>query len=249
MLVWLPRFQGNDSMRGPIGRLVVAAGCQLVRLRTIGEHGPDLALAGTRGFKNQMAAIGRPARALVTALIAGHFQDLPRGRVHDVKVVVVIGAAPTEGQQLAVRRPGGVDDVALVWHVNFRGARAVGIHQVELRSTSSIADESDGLPGLGVPSGRYVDNVAAGLRQPLGAAAVYIADVKFSAGPLHGRRKNDLRAIGRPGWRTVRARETGERDDSSSVHGIHADLRAGYTPVGRITGKGNARPVGRPPRR
>src|SRR5712691_187154 len=98
------------SSRRPIGRFIVAAGRQLVRLRTVCQHGPDLPGAAAGRFENQVAAIGGPAGTLVAALVAGQLDDLPRGGVHDVDVVVVVGPAPTEGQQLAIGRPCGVDD-------------------------------------------------------------------------------------------------------------------------------------------
>src|SRR5947207_7482265 len=77
-----------------------------MRLGTVGEHGPNLARTdtGARGFEDDMTAIGRPTGALVAALIAGQFNDLPGGGVHDVDVVVVVRATPTEGQQLADRK-------------------------------------------------------------------------------------------------------------------------------------------------
>src|SRR5882762_2745196 len=61
----------------------------------------------------------------------GSVRKLARGGVHDVDVV---GAAPTEGQQLAIGRPRRVSDVAFVWEVQLGLAGAVGIHEVELGS-------------------------------------------------------------------------------------------------------------------
>src|SRR5437773_10288828 len=187
-----------------------------MRLGTVGEHGPNLARTdtGARGFEDDMTAIGRPTGALVAALIAGQFNDLPGGGVHDVNVVVVVRATPTEGQQLAVGRPGGVDDVALFGKVKFRRTGTVGIHQVELRSAATVADERDGLAGLGVPSGRHAR--AIGMGKALGAAAVEVADVKLG-GSLHRRGKNNLSAVGRPSGRDVGASETGERDELPGI--------------------------------
>src|SRR6266581_3154221 len=105
----LPRFQSIRSTGRPIGRLVMAAGGQLVRLGTVGEHGPNLSRAVTCGLKNKVASIRRPTGTLVAALIAGQLHELPGSRVHDVDIVVVVRTAPTEGQQLAVGRPGRID--------------------------------------------------------------------------------------------------------------------------------------------
>src|SRR5205823_6953938 len=174
-------------------------------LGTVGEHGPDLALAGTRGFKNKMAPIGGPTGTLVAALVAGEFEELPGRRVHDVKVVVVVRATPTESQQLAVRRPSGVNDIAFVGHVDFRDASAVDVHQVELGCAAAVADEGDGLSGLGIPRGRHV--CAAGLSKALGTIAVDVTNIKLRV-PLNGRRKDNLRAVGRPGRRDVDRKST-----------------------------------------
>src|SRR5205807_8812144 len=99
-----------------------------MRLRTVGEHGPNLAFARARGFKNQMAAIGRPTGTLVAALIAGQFENLHGSGIYDVEIVVIVRASPTESQQLAVGRPGWVDDIALVRHIEFRHTGTIGIH-------------------------------------------------------------------------------------------------------------------------
>src|SRR4029077_6962594 len=102
-------------------------------------------------FEDEVAAIGGPTGPFVAALVAGQFNNLPRRGVHDVNVIVVVGAAPTEGQELAIRRPGWIDDVALVWEIQFSGAGAVGVHLVELRSAAAIADEDNGLAGFRIP--------------------------------------------------------------------------------------------------
>src|SRR5882762_5159031 len=102
-----------------------------MRLRTVRKHGPDLPGATAGRFENEMAAVRGPTGTLVAALIAGQFDKLARGGVHDVDVV---GAAPTEGQQLAIGRPRRVNDVAFVWEVQLGLAGAVGIHEVELGS-------------------------------------------------------------------------------------------------------------------
>src|ERR1700694_2441183 len=112
-----------------------------MRLGAVRQHGPDLARAAAGGFENEVAAVRGPAGALIAALVAGQLDELLRGGVHDVNVVVVVGPAPTESQQLTVRRPGWIDDVALVGQVEFGRAGAVGIHEVELWSAATIADK------------------------------------------------------------------------------------------------------------
>src|SRR5436853_6490444 len=146
-----------------------------MRLRTVRKHGPDLPGAAPGRFENEMAAVRGPTGTLVAALVAGQFDKLAGGGVHDVDVVVVVGTAPTEGQQLAVGRPSGVDDVAFLWEVEFRLAGAVGIHEVELGSAGAVADEGDGLAGFRIPTGRHAG--AAGAGQALGTATVGVGNV------------------------------------------------------------------------
>src|SRR6266550_769047 len=155
-----------------------------MRLRTVRKHSPDLPGAAAGRFENQMAAVRGPTGTLVAGLVAGQFDKLAGGGVHDVDVVVVVGAAPTEGQQLAVGRPRRVDDVAFVGQIQLRVAGAVGIHEVELGSAATIADEGDGLTGFQIPTGRHAG--AVGVGQPFGAAAVDVGDVKLGIA-LHRR--------------------------------------------------------------
>src|SRR3974390_44912 len=95
---WLVASGEKDkrSSGGPVGGFVVAGVGELVRLRAIGEHGPDLAAATASGFKDEVAAVGSPGGAFVAALIASEFADLAGGGVHDVDVIVAGRAAPGE---------------------------------------------------------------------------------------------------------------------------------------------------------
>src|SRR5215469_13623931 len=217
-----------------------------MRLGTVGDHGPNLALARACRFKDKVAAIGCPAGALVASLIAGQFAELLGSGVDDEKVVVIVRSSPAEGQQQAVGRPCGVDDVTFVRKVEFADTGAVGVHQIELGSAATVADKRDRLAGLGIPSGRHVG--AVGMGKAFWVEAVYVTDVEFGV-PLHGRRENKLRAIGRPGWRDVGPRKPREGDELTGFHGIHADLRVDDTLVWGIAGEGDARTVRRPPRR
>src|SRR5438105_15257030 len=235
-------------MGGPVGRFVVTGEGELVWLGAVGEHGPNLARAdpGTRGLKDDVAAIWRPTGTLVAALVASQFDELAGSSVHDVDIVVVVGAAPAEGQQLAVGRPGGVDDVALFREIDFCCAGAVGVHEIELGSAAAVADEGHGLASLGVPNRGHVG--ASGLGKAPGTIAVDIANVKFGIA-LHGGGENDLCAVRRPGGGDVGAREARKRDNFPGFHGIHANLRAVDAFVGGEAGESNARTVRRPARR
>src|SRR5262245_66175706 len=57
----------SASARRPVGRFVVPAVCQLVRLRTVRQHRPDLTRAGARGLEHDVAPVRRPAGAFVAA--------------------------------------------------------------------------------------------------------------------------------------------------------------------------------------
>src|SRR5438552_17840448 len=109
-----------------------------------------------------MAAVRGPTGTLVAALIAGQFDKLAGGGVHDVDVVVVVGAAPTEGQQLAIGGPRRVNDVAFVWEVQLGLAGAVVIHEVELGCAGAFADVGDGLTGFRRRTGRHACTVGDG---------------------------------------------------------------------------------------
>src|ERR1700732_1159835 len=101
-----------------------------------------------------MAALRRPAGAFVAADVARQLDQLMRGDFHDVEIVISAGPTPTECQQLAVRRPCRVNDISLIGKVNFCLARTIGVHNVELRNSSAVADESHLLAGLWIPRRR-----------------------------------------------------------------------------------------------
>jgi len=132
----------------------VPRGGELAGLGTVGEHGPDLPSASARGFENDVAAIGSPAGTLVAGTsIRCQVDDLERGRLHNVNVVVAVGTPPTEGEDLTVGRPSGIDDVALVGEIEDGCVGAVGVHHVELGDATAVANEDDRLAGLGIPCG------------------------------------------------------------------------------------------------
>src|ERR1700732_3301147 len=146
-------------------------------LGAIGEHGPNLTLAVARGLENDMAAVGSPTGALVFAAVAGNLANIARGRIHDVNVVIAVRAAPTEGDHLAVRRPGRIDEIALVGQIQLARVSAIGIHHVELGNTATITDENDALASLGVP--RRGGAGGGGIGDALGPAAGGVDNEKF----------------------------------------------------------------------
>src|SRR6266446_2957249 len=125
---------------------------ELMGLRPVRKHNPDLPLAVARGFKNNVTAVGRPTGPLVAALVAGQLDDLTRGGLHHVNVVVPAGPPPTERQDLSVGRPSRVDQVALVRKVELDVVRAVRVHHIELGDASAVTDVYDALSRLGVPA-------------------------------------------------------------------------------------------------
>jgi len=167
--------------------------------------------------------------------------------VHNIEVIVAAGAAPAEGEELAVGRPGGVDDVALVWNIEFLRIGAVGIHHIELGNAAAVADIGDGLAGAWIPGGGGVGDVGIGKGNALGTIAAVVGDVEFGIA-LHGGREHDLGAVGGPGGRGVGALVAGEGDEAVGVEGVHADLGAGDAIGGSEAGEGHAGGVGGPAR-
>jgi len=216
----------------------VAGSGELVGLRTVGEHRPDLTRAGASGFEYEMAAIGSPGGTLVAPLVAGDLEQLAGSYIHDVEIVVSAGTTPTEREELAIGRPSGIDDVTHVGKINALGIGAVSIHEIELRSAGAIADKGDRLAGFRIPGGRSVGPVV-GEGEALGAIAGGVGDIQ-SRVALHGGGEHHLGAIGGPSRSNVRAAETSEGNDFVGIEGIHADLRAGDAADGLETREGDA---------
>src|SRR5260370_23019591 len=148
-----PNLPRTSALR-PVRRFVVAGSGKLPRLGAVGQHGPDLPGAGTRGFKNKVPSIWSPTGAFVASCVVGQFYDLAAGDFHDVDVVIIAGPAPTERQQLAVGRPGRINQIAFVREIEVLRVGAVGIHQVQLGYAAAITDKCDGLAGFWIPSWR-----------------------------------------------------------------------------------------------
>src|ERR1700731_4806064 len=123
-----------------------------------------------------MATVGRPAGAFVAAGVPGDFDNFARRSFHHVDVVVAVGAAATEGEDLSIGRPCGIDDVAHVGQIEFGDAGAVGVHGIKLRDAATIADEYDGLSSFRIPGGGSVG--AVGIGKAPGAAAGGVGDVE-----------------------------------------------------------------------
>ena len=93
----------------------------------------------------------------VTVKETGNFRkkldDLARGGVHYVNIIVAFGTAPTEGQYLAIGSPRRVDQIAFVGQIHLGGVGAVHVHHVELGDAAAVANVDDRLAGLGIPGG------------------------------------------------------------------------------------------------
>lgn len=146
-------------------------------LGTVGEHAPDLARAAASRFVHDVTTVGSPAGAFVAAGVAGDLDDFAGGGLHDVDVVIAGRTAPTEGKNLSVGGPRGIDDVAHVGEIKFGDAGAVGVHGIKLRDAAAVADENDGLSSFRIPGGGSVG--AIGIGKAPGAAAVGVGDVEF----------------------------------------------------------------------
>ena len=119
-----------------------------------------------------MAAVRRPTGAFVASSVARQFDNLPAGDIHYVDVIVIVGPAPTEGEELSIGCPGGIDEVALVRQIEIRGVSAVGVHQIQLGNTGAIADEGDGLSSLWIPGRGSAGTISEGKALEIPAACV-----------------------------------------------------------------------------
>src|SRR6266853_3715978 len=176
-VVYLPPDLLRTLALRPVRRFVVAGSGKLPRLSAIGQHGPDLPGAGARGFKNKVPSIWSPTGAFVASCVVGQFDDLAAGDFHDVDVIIITRPAPTERQQLAVGRPGRINQITFVREVEILRVGAVGIHQVQLGYAAAIADKRDGLAGFWIPSWRGAGAVRK--RQAFEIAASGIGGKKF----------------------------------------------------------------------
>ena len=74
----------------------------MARFGAVGEHGPNLAGAGARGFKDDVTAVGRPAGTLVAAVVTRELHEFVIDDGHGVNVVISVGTLPTEGEKFTV---------------------------------------------------------------------------------------------------------------------------------------------------
>src|SRR5262249_58306171 len=70
--------------RRPVRRFIVSRRRQLVRLRTVRQHHPNLSRAVPRGFKHNVPAIRCPRWTLVPPCVPGDLNNLLRGYVHHI---------------------------------------------------------------------------------------------------------------------------------------------------------------------
>ena len=146
-------------------------------LCAVGEHTPDLARAAASRFEHDVATIGSPTGAFVAAGVARDFDNFAGRSFHHVDVVIAVRPAPTEGKNLSVGRPCGIDDITHVGQIEFGDASAVGVHGIKLRDAATIADEYDGLSSFRIPGGGSVG--AIGIGKASWSAAAGVGDVEF----------------------------------------------------------------------
>src|SRR5437899_10236949 len=77
----------SSSLIRPTRVPILSFGCQLPRIRAVGEHRPDLLGARAVRLKDQVAAVGRPGGVLVALGIVGELDNAARGGLDHVGVV------------------------------------------------------------------------------------------------------------------------------------------------------------------
>src|SRR5205807_6457653 len=159
-----------------------------------------------------MASIRGPRWEVINAGIVRQLYKLPGGNIHNIDVLPAgrtrtVMADPRKGQQLAVREPRGGYGISFAG--NLLEIAPVGVHEENLRETVASAHPGNLAIGLGVPYRGYVRAFEG--RQPFGGCAACVGREDFRITP-HGRRKGQLRAIGRPGRREIATAEMGEVD-------------------------------------
>src|SRR5690242_9966371 len=127
----------------PIRLRVVSRRCQLVLLRAVGQHRPDLIAARTIGLKNNVAPVGRPGREIVSSAIVCQLHELTAGDVHHIDILRPRGARtvvtnPRKSEELPVWGPRWRNGITLVGHLLWVGA--ISLHHVNLRQTRPTAD-------------------------------------------------------------------------------------------------------------
>ena len=81
------RTAESSPLIRPIGIPVFPILGQLLGVKAVGEHGPNLARARARGFKCQVAAVRRPRGMLVAAGIVRQLDNPSGGNFHNVNVI------------------------------------------------------------------------------------------------------------------------------------------------------------------
>src|SRR5271165_399962 len=132
----LSKFQRSVLFPTPVWLRVASCKSQLVQLGAVGEHHPDFFLPGAHGLKNDVAAVRRPRRRIVTPAVVRELNPLFAGDIHQINVrrtglAWSILTNPRQRQELSIRRPVGRDRVALVGHALLVGA--VSFNGVDLR--------------------------------------------------------------------------------------------------------------------
>jgi len=80
-------FQLELLFPAPVGLGVVTLGGQLLYIRSIRQHRPNLIAAGAVGLKHNVAAVGGPAREIVSSRVVRQLHPLLAGGVHQINVI------------------------------------------------------------------------------------------------------------------------------------------------------------------
>ena len=198
-------FAGQTLLPTPIRLRIATRKRQLLLITPIRQHRPDLLPTRSAGLKNNMPPIRRPRRKIISSAVVSQLHPLLAGRVHQVNIrcprsTRPVMSSPGEHQKLPIGRPRRRYRITLVRNPLHIGA--VRFHGVNLRQPAAPAYPCDLRPGLAIPHRRNIRSLERRNTLQISPRLIHNVNLRISRAR---RRKRQLRAIGGPRRRKIRA--------------------------------------------